>query len=113
MSDDEIDTIYREQVTKYKADISSNNLENPPTSAYFEEETVIIKTALTLDDDPIDPDDFVTEEVESWVINTDTDIKEVTFKKVSDYTGNKFQRKFTGDENANITYLKSNMWKDS
>ena len=51
--------------------------------------------------------------MESFKIDTDTDLKEVTFKKVSDYSGNKFQRKFSGDEGANVTYIKSNMWKDS
>ena len=51
--------------------------------------------------------------MDSFKINTDTDLKEVTFKKVSDYSGNKFQRKFKGDEGANVTYIKSNMWKDS
>ena len=56
-------------------------------------------------------DDFVDEEMDSFKIDTDADIKEVTFKKVSDYSGNKFQRKFSGDEGAILTYLRSDMWK--
>jgi hypothetical protein len=112
LSKDEIDKTYKEQYTKYKADISSNELENPPKTAYFEESSFTLSTALTKDTNPTD-DDFVDEEMDSFKIDTDTDIKEVTFKKVSDYSGNKFQRKFTGDEEANVTYIKSNMWKDS
>jgi hypothetical protein len=110
--DNEVDTLYNETLDYFKADISSNNLENPPKTAYFEEASFTLSTALTKDTNPTD-DDFVDEEVESFKIDTDTDLKEVTFKKVSDYSGNKFQRKFSGDENANVTYIKSNMWKDS
>jgi len=112
LSDDEIDKLYNEEISKYKADISSNDLDNAPTSAYFIEENVTIKTALTKDNDPTD-DDFNDEDLDTWKIDTDNDYKENSYKKVSDYSGNKFQRKITGDKNANITYLKSNMWKDS
>ena len=110
LSDDEVKVLYKEQATYYKADISSNELQSKPTSAYFEEPNFTISTALTKDLDPTD-DDFVDEEPESFKINTDTDIKEVTFKKVSDYSGNKYQRKFSGDEGAILTYLRSEMWK--
>jgi len=112
VSDDEIDILYNEQITKYKADISSNDLDNAPENAYFIEENITIKTALTKDNDPTD-DDFNDEDLDTWKIDTDNDYKENSYKKVSDYSGNKFQRKITGDKNANITYLKSNMWKDS
>ena len=112
LSDDEVNTVYNEQIATYKADISSNELENPPKTAYFEEPSFTLSTALTKDTSPTD-EDFVDEEMESFKIDTDTDLKEVTFKKVSDYSGNKFQRKFSGDEGANVTYIKSNMWKDS
>jgi len=91
---------------------TSNDLDNAPTSAYFIEENITIKTALTKDNDPTD-DDFNDEDLDTWKIDTDNDYKENSYKKVSDYSGNKFQRKITGDKNANITYLKSNMWKDS
>jgi hypothetical protein len=110
LSDDEVDTLYDEKYQEYKADISSNNLDNTPTSAYFIEENITIKTALT-EDDPTN-DDFVTEDLDTWKIDDDNKYRENTYKKVSDYTGTKFQRKITGDKNANITYLKSNMWKD-
>ena len=111
VTDDEVDKLYNEFEKKYKADISSNDLDNAPTSAYFIEENVTIKTALTKDDDPTD-DDFNDEKLDTWKIDTDNDYKENSYKKISDYSGNKFQRKITGDKNANITYLKSNMWKD-
>jgi len=112
LSDDEIDKLYNEEKSKYKADISSNDLDNAPTSAYFIEENITIKTALTKDNDPTD-DDFNDEDLDTWKIDTDNDYKENSYKKVSDYSGNKFQRKITGDKNANVTYLKSNMWKDN
>jgi len=111
ISKDEVDKLYEQIGKLYSADISSNNLDNAPTTAYFIEKNITIKTALT-SGDPVD-DDFNTENLESWTIDDALDIKNNTYEKVSDYSGDIFQRKVIGDEEANITYLKSLMWKDS
>jgi len=104
---------FTEKLTDEQINDLKKEQKGVPTDAYFIEPNIKISTALTKDDDPVDPDDFNDEELDSWKIDTDNDVKEHTYKKVSDYSGNKFQRKVTGDENGNITYLKTNMWKDA
>ena len=110
LTDDEVEILYNENITIYKADISSNELESTLNNAYFIEPAVVVDVALS--DDIVD-DDFKTQTLESWNINTDTSVKINYYTKVSDYSGTKFQRKITANTNAVVTEMKTQMYKDS
>jgi len=109
VSDDELDELKNEEYPYYDC-ILEDGIDGDITSVFIGEEFFRIETALS--SETITDDDFNDENMVHWDIDEVLSEKVTTYEKVLDYKGSNFQRKVIGDKNANITYLKSDMWKE-